>query len=115
MIGRQIARVDRISTRETTTMNRFGIMLALVAAVGSSAAYAKCADEIKALQGKAAGKDAATKPGNQNVGSSTDNAPSQGGGQASASAKVLEAQAHDQRGDEAACMEAIEAAKAASQ
>ena len=96
-------------------MNRFAIMLAVIAAIGSSAASAKCADEIKAVQGKAAGKDAATKPGNHNAGSSTDTAPSQGGGQASASAKVLEAQAHDQRGDEAACMEAIEAAKAASE
>lgn len=87
--------------------------LALLAAVAfaAPAQAGKCADEIKALQAKAAQSDAKTKPGNQTSTSAPGTKPSEGGGATSASAKVLEAQAHDQRGDEAACMKAIEEAK----
>lgn len=92
------------------TMFRFAAAVALVCAFAAPAT-AKCSDEIKMLQGKAAGSDAKSKPGNQTE-NNPSAAPVQGGGEPSASAKILEAQAHDQRGDEANCMKAIEEAKA---
>lgn len=95
-------------------MIRYALALACMAAFATTAASAKCSDDIKQLQSKAAATDAVTKPGNQNSSSTPGTVPSEGGGQASASAKVLEAQAHDQKGDEAECLKAVEAAKAAT-
>lgn len=92
-------------------MTRFAILLVALTAAVPTVAFAKCSDEIKALQGKAAGTDAQTKPGNQTNSTSPGTVPAEGGGQPSASAKILEAQAHDQKGNEAACMNAVEEAK----
>lgn len=88
----------------------------ILASVAASVAFAvpamaKCSDEIKAMQGKAASSDAVKKPGNQTTTSSPGTEPSEGGGQRSASAKILEAQAHDQKGEEAECMRAVEEAR----
>jgi hypothetical protein len=89
------------------------LILAAAAATLATAApaAAKCSDEIKALQGAAASSDAARSPGSQAETSAPGTMPKEGGGERSASAKVLEAQAHDQRGDEAACMKAVDEAK----
>jgi hypothetical protein len=86
---------------------------ALLAAFALPApASAKCADEIKALEQKAKASDDRSNVGSQAETSSPGTVPKQGGGEPSASAKVLEAQAHAQKGDEAACMKALEEAKA---
>lgn len=88
------------------------VALAMAGACAFAApAAAKCADDIKAMQSKAAERDAAVKPGQQTKTTSPGTQPAEGGGAASASAKILEAQAHDQRGDEANCMKALEEAK----
>ena len=92
------------------TIFRFAVAMALACTFAAPAA-AKCSDDIKMLQDKAKGSDAQSKPGSQNE-NTPSAAPVQGGGGTSASAKILEAQAHDQRGDEANCMKAIEEAKA---
>lgn len=96
-------------------MTRTAALAAFAVVLASTPAGAKCSDEIKALQGPASQTDAANKPGQQKQ--TTDpqsTAGADGGGTKSASAKILEAQAYDQRGDEANCMKAIGEAKAAT-
>lgn len=91
-------------------MTRLIAAAVAILALSVPAVAGPCSEEIKALQGKAKGSDAASKPGNQAT--NTPGASStEGGGEKSASAKVLEAQAHDGRGDEQKCMKAIEEAK----
>ncbi|GLK79719.1 hypothetical protein [Methylopila turkensis] len=94
-------------------MRRYVIAVLAVGLMTPFAAFAKCSDEIKALQQQASAADARDKPGNQAKADNPAASPSgnEGGGTKSASAKVLEAQAHDQRGDEALCMKAVEEAK----
>lgn len=92
-------------------MTRIALALLASIAVASPALAGKCSDEIKAMQGAAAKSDAQAKPGNQTSTTAPGTKPSEGGGERSASAKILEAQAHDKRGDEAACRKAVEEAK----
>lgn len=92
-----------------------------------------CGEQIKQLEQSAKKTDAKNNPGSQEQptdtgaaktpGSAQAGGPStagqtsaaaagtDGGGTKSASAKILEAQAHDQRGDEPGCMKALEEAK----
>lgn len=105
--------------------------------ISTVAIAGECTDQIKALQQSAAMTDAKNKPGNQSTPTDTGSAKTEGtasvgadkgageqpktseaapigaagGGTKSASEQILKATAHDQRGEEAMCMEAIQAAK----
>lgn len=96
-------------------MIHLATLASLLMLMTAGVADAKCSDEIKALQGKAASTDAANKPGAQKeTGDPQSTAGVEGGGTKSVSAKILEAKAYDQKGDEANCMKAVNEAKAAT-
>lgn len=97
------------------------IMIAALAgclsAVCGQAFAGPCADEIAKLEKSAQSTDAKNSPGSQETPKTADgqNSPAaadaSGGGSKSASAKILEAKARDQRQDEPGCMKAVEEAK----
>lgn len=82
--------------------------------VFTAPAVAKCADEIKALEGKAAGADAVNNPGQNKPTGNPETTADKGGGTRSASEIILRAKAFNEKGDEAECLKAVKEAKTAT-